>query len=199
MNKPSVPQPVSVTQPIRWMLTATPQREGKEGITTLITGQRSYTHQRMHALIVELALAGPVKVLIGGNRYDHYRINYALAAATPFYEYILAHHIHLSRAETCYQMVELLTQTQADPVPCLILDLLTAFYDEGIPGREIDQLLFEAILQLRRLSQRATVTVSAHVEEKRSQFLKVIENAADQVERPPAPSFQPLRQSNLIG
>ncbi|MFL7870104.1 MAG: hypothetical protein AB8I58_14845 [Anaerolineales bacterium] len=199
MNKPSVPQPVSVTQPIRWMLTATPQREGKEGITTLITGQRSYTHQRMHTLIVELALAGPVKVLIGGNRYDHYRINYALAAATPLYEYILAHHIHLSRAETCYQMVELLTQTQADPAPCLVLDLLTTFYDGGISEREIAQLLFETILQLRRLSRETAVTVSAYTEEKRPQLLKAIESAADQVERPPAPSFQPLRQPILIG
>ena len=199
MNKPSVPQPVSVTQPIRWMLTATPQREEKEGITTLITGQRSYTHQRMHTLIVELALAGPVKVLIGGNRYDHYRINYALAAATPLYEYILAHHIHLSRAETCYQIVELLTQTQADPAPCLVLDLLTTFYDGGISEREIAQLLFETILQLRRLSRETAVTVSAYTEEKRPQLLKAIESAADQVERPPAPSFQPIRQPVLIG
>ena len=38
---------------------------------------------------VELALAGPVKVLIGGNRYDHYQVNYALAAATPCYEQVL--------------------------------------------------------------------------------------------------------------
>jgi hypothetical protein len=199
MNKLSMPQPVSVTGPIHWVLAAAPQREGKKGNITLIAGHRGYTHQRMHALIVELALEGPVRVLIGGNRYDHYRINYALAAATPLYEYILAHHLHLSRAETCYQMVELLTQTQAGPAPCLILDLLTTFYDEGIPEREIDQLLFETILQLRRLSRGATVTVSAHAEEKRPQLLKVIENAADLVERPPAPSFQPLRQPILIG
>jgi hypothetical protein len=29
--------------------------------------------------------------------------------------------------------------------------------------------------------------------------LKVIENAADQIERPPAPSFQPICQPILIG
>ena len=199
MNKLSIPQPVSGIRPLRWVLAPVPQREGHDGVITLITGKRSYTYQKMHALIVELALAGSVKVLIGGNRYDHYRINYALAAATPLYEYILAHHIHLSRAETCYQMVELLTQTQADPTPCLILDLLTTFYDEGISGREIDQLLFETILQLRRLSRGAAVTVSAHTEEKRPQFLKVIENAVDQVEKPHATSFQPISQPALIG
>ena len=194
-----MPQPVSVTGPIHWVLAATPQCEGRKGPITLVAGRRSDIHQRMHALIVELALAGPVKVLIGGNRYDHYRINYALAAATPLYEYILAHHIHLSRAETCYQMVELLTQTQADSAPCLVLDLLTTFYDGGISEREIAQLLFETILQLRRLSRETAVTVSAYTEEKRPQLLKVIENAADQIERPPAPSFRPLRQPILIG
>ena len=199
MNKFSVPQPISAIQAIRWVLAATPQREGREGSIMLVTDRHSYTYQRMHTLIVELALAGPVKVLIGGNRYDHYRVNYALAAATPLYEYILRHHIHLSRAETCYQMVELLTQTQADSVPCLVLDLLTTFYDEGIPEREINQLLFETILQLRRLSRGAAVTVSAHAEEKRPQLLKVIENAVDRVEGPQTLSFQPIRQLVLFG
>ena len=166
---------------------------------TLITGRRSYTHQRMHTLIVELALAGPVKVLIAGNRYDHYRVNYALAAATSLYEFILAHHIHLSRAETCYQMVELLTQTQADSDPCLVLDLLTTFSDEGVSEREIDQLLFEAILQLRRLSRGAAVLVSAHAEEKRPQLLKGLERIVDRVEGSQAPSRQLVCQPVLIG
>jgi len=73
---------------------------------SLITGHRGYTYQRIQALLIELALAGPVKLLIGGNRYDHYDINYALAATTRHYEHILDNHIHLSRAETCYQIVD---------------------------------------------------------------------------------------------
>ena len=201
MNKLSIPQPVSILSPGPWGSTLLAPHEECETLVgiTLITGRRSDTSQRMHTLIVELALAGPVKVLIGGNRYDHYRINYALAAETAHYEYILDQHIRLSRAETCYQMVELLTQTQADPVPCLVLDLLTTFYDEGVPEREIDQLLFEAILQLRRLSRRVSVVVSAQAEEKRPQLLKAIENIVDRVEEPQAPSFQPICQPVLIG
>jgi hypothetical protein len=166
---------------------------------TLITGQRSYTHQRMHALIVGLALAGPVKVLIGGNRYDHYGINYALAAATPRYEHILDTHIRLSRAETCYQMVELLNQTQADRIPVLVLDLLTPFYDESVPESEINQLLFEAIVELRRFSQSAAVAVSAHSGQNRPRLLKVLENALDRVEYPQTHALQPVRQQALIG
>lgn len=176
-----------------------PRREQRGGDITLVTGQRSYIHQRMHALIVELALAGPVKVLIGGNRYDHYRINYALAAATSRYEYILENHIHLSRAETCYQMVELLTQTKADRVPTLALDLLATFYDEGAPEREINQLLFEAILELRRLSRQALIVVSAHSNQDHPRLFEAIKNAVGRIEGPQVPTLQPVRQPSLIG
>lgn len=181
---------------------ALPWREGHEKMPSgiaLITGRRSYTRQRMHALLVELALAGPVRVLIGGNHYDHYRVNYALAAATPHYEHVLGNHIHLSRAETCYQMVELLTQTQADPVPSLVLDLLATFYDEGAPEREINQLLFEAVLELRRLSRGALVAVSAHTGQNRPWLLEVIKKTVDRVEGPGASWLQPVCQPSLIG
>ena len=169
------------------------------GHLTLISGQRHYTYQRMHALIVKLALSGSVKLLIGGNRYDHYGINYALAAATPYYERILGENIRLSRAETCYQMVELLKQTPADQTPSLVLDFLAPFHDEGVPEREINQLLFEAILELRRLSQGAMVTVSAHAGKNRPRLLKVLENTLDRVEQPWVSQPQPVPQSVLIG
>jgi hypothetical protein len=184
---------------VRWALAAAPQREPREGSLTLVTGGRSEARQKMHALLVELALAGPVKVLIGGNRYDHYRVNYALAAATPCYEQILGEHISLSRAETCYQMVELLAQTQAGPVPCLVVDLLATFYDEAAPEREINQMLFEAILELRRLSREAPVTVSAHSGQSRPRLLEVIKNAVERVEEPQAPSLPSARQQSWLG
>ena len=179
----------------------TPEKFSKFGVRghiALVTGQRAYIHQRMHALIVELALAGPVKLLIGGNRYDHYGINYALAAETSRYEHILNNHIRLSRAETCYQMVELLTQTKADWAPSLVLDLLTPFHDESVPDPEINQLLFETILELRRLSEQAMVVVSAHPGKNRPQLLKVLENTFDRVE-PLVFPFQPTLQPSLIG
>jgi hypothetical protein len=169
------------------------------GHITLVTGQRNCIQQRMHALIVELALAGPVKLLIGGNRYDHYWINYALAAATSRYEQILEENIRLSRAETCYQMVELLNRTQADQVPSLVLDLLTPFYDESVPDSETNQLLFEAILELRRLSRQAAVAVSAHLGQNRPRLLKVLENAVDRVDQSQVLPLRPVFQRALIG
>ena len=166
---------------------------------SLITGQHKYTHQRMHALLVEMALKGPVRLLIGGNRCDHYWVNYALAAATPYYEHILHRHIRLSRAETCYQMVELLSQTKVDQVPSLVLDLLTPFSDQSVPDSEINQLLFEAILALRRLSRQATVVVSAHAGQNRPRLLEVLKKSLDGVEQPGVFASQPVMQQNLIG
>ncbi|MEN8172724.1 MAG: hypothetical protein ABFS03_07560 [Chloroflexota bacterium] len=165
---------------------------------TLIVGQRAFTRQRMHALIVALALENPVRLLIGGNRYDHYGINYAIAAVTPHYEHILDEHIYLSRAETCYQMVELLIQTPDAPTPTLVLDLLTTFYDESAPDREVNQLLFESILNLRRLSQQAPVLVSARSGQTRPHLLKALLNAADQVEYPALTPPEPRRQYSFI-
>jgi len=148
----------------------------------------------MHGLIVQFALEGPVKLLIGGNRYDHYGINYAIAAASPHYEYVLDKHIFLSRAETCYQMVELLLETRIDPIPIMVLDLLKTFYDESAHDQEVNQLFFESILALRRFRQEAPVVVSANPEQNRSWMMKALEKAADQVEylapEPPQPSQQ---------
>jgi hypothetical protein len=155
---------------------------------TLITGQPSYINQRMHLLIVEVALAGPVKLLICGNRYNHYGVNYALAATTGDFKRILDENILLSRAETCYQMVELLHKVQADSTPSLALDFLNTFYEKSIPEREIDQLLFEALLQLRRLNQQAAVIISAHSGQRRPRLLKALESAVDWVE---SPRFEP--------
>ena len=175
-----------------WMFVTSPS-------LSLITGQHNYTHQKMHALLVEMALEGPVKLLIGGNRYDHYWVNYALAAATPCYEHILHHHIRLSRAETCYQMVELLNQTKVDQVPSLVFELITPFSDQSVPEPEVNQLLFEAILALRRLSQQGRVVVSAHAGQNPSRLLEVLKKAIDRVEQPGVFPPQPVMQQNLIG
>ncbi|MEK6255908.1 MAG: hypothetical protein N2C13_01150 [Chloroflexota bacterium] len=133
----------------------------------------------MHDLIIEQALLGPVRVLIGGNRFDLYSIAYALAVQVGdgFY-HILENHITLSRAEICPQMVELLANTETKPVTTLVSDLLTPFYEEGFPDSEVDNLLFESILELRRMSTQATVIVSAHSEPHRERLFHALARAA---------------------
>ncbi|MGD8457579.1 MAG: hypothetical protein PVF83_14445 [Anaerolineales bacterium] len=144
--------------------------------------------------MVEAALQGPVRALLGGNRFSFYDIAYALAAETRRYEDILRNNITLSRAETCYQVVELLLETPTSATLTLVSDLLASFYDEGVPEGEIDQLLFESVLQLSRLSSQAPVVVSAYGKENRPRLLKALENKADEVFRlDPAPQASAAR------
>jgi hypothetical protein len=74
-----------------------------------------------------LALNGPVRVLDGGNRFNVYPVAQAVRRLTPRLEETLSH-MSLSRAFTCYQMLTLLEETPADPVPTLVLDLLSTFW-----------------------------------------------------------------------
>lgn len=163
----------------------------------LITGPRGPLQQHMYHLIVQSALAGPVKLLVGANRYDHYGINYAVARLTGDYEAVLSENIRLSRAETCYQMVELLTQTEADEACTLLMDPLKTFYDEGVPEREVHQLLFESILQMRRLSRTAPLVVSAGPSEKRPYLYAALVKAADHIEHI-TPDGTPAHKSNFL-
>jgi hypothetical protein len=140
----------------------------------------------MHDLIVRFALQGPVRVLIGGNRFDLYNIAYALAAqaGNAFY-HILENHITLSRAEICPQILELLLETETSPVPTLVADLLTPFYDEGFPDAEVDNFFFDSIRELRRMSAQAAVVVSAYPKPHRQRLFHALERTAAQLYAPP--------------
>ena len=108
-------------------------------------------------------------------------------------------HIFLSRAETCFQMVELLIQTRADEKPTIILDLLATFYDDSVPDREINDLMAEATAQLRRLSQQAPMVISSRPNESRPALIHVLAKLAQRIETPPAPtSDDPVLQNRLI-
>jgi hypothetical protein len=107
-----------------------------------------------------LALAGPLRVLDGGNCINIYPLARALRRRTAALTEAL-HNVRLSRAFTCYQMLALLSETPADGVPTLVLDLLGTFYDESVPLYETQRLLRLTILELLRLRSGGPLTVSA--------------------------------------
>jgi len=168
------------------------------GQIILLVGHRKFNNQKMHWLIVETALLQPVRVLLGGNQFSFYDISYALANITPDYESCLENHIYLSRAETCYQMVQLLTEVKTSSRPILVSDLLNPFYDDGVPEREIDLLLFEAIIQLQRLSKKAPVVVSATEKQIRPRLLNILQQHASQIIRPTIEISKPSLQHELF-
>ena len=111
-------------------------------------------------VIAELALEGPLRVLDGGNCINVYPLARALRRRTTALGDALRN-VRLSRAFTCYQMLELLERTPADGIPTLALDLLATFYDESVPLYESQRLLRLALLELLRLRAAGPLIVSA--------------------------------------
>lgn len=145
-------------------------------------------------MAARLALRAPLRVLDGGNCFNAYRVALALRQHTDQVEAILAR-IHVARAFTCYQVLTLLEQTLAAPLPTLVLDLLATFRDESASLVERRRLLELGVSQLQRLASRAPLLVSATPQGAQpDELLILLEEAADQIWRfgPPPPPL-PLR------
>jgi hypothetical protein len=137
-------------------------------------------------LIARLACRGPLRLLDGGNCFDVYRCNQAIARTLQGKRDQLPavlERIQLARAFTCYQMVALLDQTLGQPVPTLVLDLLSTFYDEGVPSAESRRLLQSCVVQLQRLNDLAPVAISVRPGSpgNRPELLEVLQSVASQV------------------
>ena len=114
----------------------------------------------MLELSARLSVAGELRVLDGGNRFNVYPV--ARAARRYTYDLTAAlARIRLARAFTCYQMLRMLEETPADGLPVLVVDLLATFYDDNVGLAESKRLLGQCIPHLQRLSQFAPVVVSA--------------------------------------
>lgn len=125
----------------------------------LVTAPKAARAQ-MLMLAARLALAGPLRVLDGGNSFDAYAVARALRAHTPRVEPVLAR-IRIQRAFTCYQMLTLLNETPPADSPTLVMDMLSTFQDESVSLAERRRLLGECTLRLRFLSGSAAVVASA--------------------------------------
>jgi hypothetical protein len=109
---------------------------------------------------MQLALRGPVRILDGGNRFDVRGLARELRRHTRLYRLALEG-VYVARAFTCYQMTTLLAETSSQPIPTLVPDLLTTFQDENVALAERRRLLGDCLKQLRRLSQKSILLVSA--------------------------------------
>ena len=148
----------------------------------------------MLELAARLALAGPVRVLDGGNRFNVYPLARALRRRTYALDAALAR-IHLARAFTCYQLAGMLAEMPGDGRPTLVLDLLATFYDENVSLAEAQRLLQGCVPHLQRLCQHAPVVVSAKPPAplcpQRMPLLESLQDAASQawqLEALPAPA-----------
>ena len=125
----------------------------------LLTLPRPLSQELTHHLLAHLSLAGPVRVLEGGNAFAAFALSRLIRRQTPHLDEALAR-ITLARAFTCYQVLALLAETPATASPCFVLNLLTTFYDESVAPAESERLLKLAMEHLLRLRTCAPVVVS---------------------------------------
>jgi hypothetical protein len=116
-------------------------------------------HDTLLNLIAQLAWHQPVRVVVGGNRFEAHTLARLVRRYTIQLEAVLGR-IQIARPFTCYQTVTLFEQLAATPEPLIVLDLLQTFADESISTRESYRLLYLMIDHLHRLRQAAPVIIS---------------------------------------
>jgi hypothetical protein len=136
----------------------------RTGNWLLVVGPRAICPTLL-ALTARLAEAGPVRVVDGGNRFNVYTVARAARGRSE-----VLNRITVSRAFTCYQVLTMLEHASATlvaetadgglvpprlaraiPVPFIVLDLLSTFYDESVQAGERKRLLRACITHLERL------------------------------------------------
>ena len=147
----------------------------------LLIGERAERETLLDFTAV-LALRGPVCILDAGNRFDPYRVARAIRRQTVQLDQALGR-IYVARAFTCYQVITLLQNTPASPMPHLLFDLLATFSDQAVSYAESTRLLQIVVGELLRLRRHAPVIVSAKPvpAEGRTGLLRMLKSTADLV------------------
>lgn len=126
----------------------------------LFWGANTPTRALLASLTVLAARGHPIRIFDGGNRFDGYFIA-RLARRLSSDPHTILQRIRLSRAFTCFQLAELIENAPPSTDPLFVLDLLTTFYDESVPLRDVERLLVKAVAHLKQLAAVGPVIVGA--------------------------------------
>lgn len=148
------------------------------GSIYLFQGESGVLQAAMQELIDRFALQEPVQVVVGGNRimFDHLPLLLGEQAGNV---YEIMDRISVSRAETCYQMLDVLEALQPSPAPLVITDMLESFYEEDLTPQEVNMLLQNCLKHIVQLSETAPVLISAGGDASRPNLLELLERNAD--------------------
>jgi hypothetical protein len=133
----------------------------------------------MQELIFRFAMQGEVKVVVGANRISFDRLPLILGdRAGEVYE--IMDRILVSRAETCFQMQDVLAYLEPSPSPIVITDMLQSFYEKDLSINEVSLLLKKCVRRIHQLSETAPVLISAEGNAERPVLLETLERLCDQ-------------------
>lgn len=149
------------------------------GSVYLFQGESEILHSAVQEIIDRLAIRGPVRVVVGGNRISFDRLPLILGAQVGNV-YEIMDRILVSRAETCYQMHDVLTALESSPMPLVITDLLESFYEEDLAMPEVALLLQKCLTHIYRLSETAAILISANRDPARPKLIESLQQHSDQ-------------------
>jgi hypothetical protein len=133
-------------------------------------------------LFAALAMRGPFYAIAGGEWLPTYALVRSLRHKTPAIHQVLGR-IRLARPFTCYQVLDLLTDTRPERDPILVLDFLHHFHNPDIDLSVRERVLEQCCRRLERLSlsRALLVFVQAMQTEEYRNFLPILANVADEV------------------
>lgn len=143
----------------------------KPGKLILIPASRTHLRSFLPAWVAALALEGHVRLLDCGNCFDAHAVARELyrenchsdrSSDSAIRVYQALERVSISRAFTCYQVITLLSQTQAaagNPAT-FVLDLLNTFTDEDLKAYERERLLRQSLNLLKKLSRAVPLAVN---------------------------------------
>lgn len=155
--------------------------DARPGHIYLLTGENRLVGGIAQELVDRLALRGEVYVIVGGNRFSMERLPLLLSRQPHLLEQALQR-IRITRAETCYQLLDALEHTYPYQCPLVVTDILSSLTDDDIDDAEAARLLAACIHNLHRLSEFEPVLVSAALPPRRPHLLETLQiHVSDQV------------------
>ncbi len=148
------------------------------GSIFLFQGEYPVLTSAMQELVDRFALQESVQVIVGGNRisFDHIPLLLGEEAGSV---YEILDRILVSRAESCYQMLDALTSLSLGPVPLVITDFLESFYEDDLTHKEVTLLLQNCLQRIQQLSEQAPVLISARADATRPNLISLLEQFAN--------------------
>ena len=148
------------------------------GSIYLFQGETTVLAAAMQELMDRFALQEPVQVVVGGNRisFDHL---FMLIGEQAGDAYAIMDRISVSRAETCYQMLDVLEKMESSSSPLVITDTLDSFFEDDLTDNEVTLLLKKCLKHMQRLCQTAPLLIGATGDDSRSELLQMLECNSD--------------------
>jgi hypothetical protein len=131
----------------------------------------------MEEIMIRFALRGRVDIVTGGNWVSFDRLPLLLHEGQEAV-YEILDRIQVSRAETPYQMVDVLTWLKPSSTPLIIPDMLDAFDDDDLTEQEANLLLQKCISRIDVLRSTAPILISINTLHKRDSLVNLLEELA---------------------